>query len=124
MTKDVVLNKYERVFDLYSGTKKANKFPAVEACIDRRDYAGAHKILSEFKTEEELIRDLEEKLRGKPINDSLRKIRRNLPIENRYVALKTLSSFTTHCLIECEKGNEEYRYIARKACHKLIDLLK
>lgn len=120
-TRDIVA-RYEEVFEIYKNTNRKQRLSEIESKIFDKQFEMAEEMLKEFLTEKELMFALETKLKGKPISRTLSKIRKG-NIESRLQIMKGLSSLMTHSLIECEDGNMEYMYVAKKAHQKLSELM-
>lgn len=68
----------------------------------------AVKVLCELPSEAELLKDLIERLKGKSVYKTLKRMDEG-KIKNNAEALKGLFSLGTHIVIECEKGKGEFR---------------
>lgn len=73
------------------------------------DESAASEALNKLPTKEQLLQQLIEKLKGKSVYQTLRKIDagRNTPED----FLKAMFSLGTHIVIECQQGNKEYRIL-------------
>lgn len=116
------VKKYEEIFEIYTDTKSRLILSEVESRIWGGDMATAETMLRQFKTEDELLFELEEKLAGKPVYATLKKVRKGT-IENKGQLLKGLFSLGTHACVECEKGRDEYVYIVRKIHERIGKLI-
>lgn len=74
------------------------------------------------RNEDELMNRLLEKLRGKPVYNTLRKISDGR-ITSGPKALKGLFSLGTHIAIEVDQGNLEYRTLMPIVCRRIESLL-
>lgn len=117
-----VVKKYEAVFEIYTDVASRTQLSLIESMIFEGKMAGAEKLLSQFKTEDELMQVLERKLSGKPIDKTLKKIRKGV-IESKAQILKGLFSLGTHAIIEVEAGNSEYLYVAKRIHEKIGQLI-
>jgi len=108
MTNFEIFDKLTEVEKFYTDTQYAYLVPAVEACVDAGQYVEAEKLLNRFPTKKELLDSLVEKLKGKSVYRTLKKLSEN-EVEDSSTMLKGLSSLLTHITIEVEKGNKEYR---------------
>jgi hypothetical protein len=121
--EETVKAKYEELFEIYKNTSRKAEFARIEEHIYAKRWLEAQCLLDTFLDEEELMIVLENKLKGKPIYKTLKKIREG-KIESREQILKGLFSLGTHAIIECEKGAVEYMAIVKKIHSKLSDQLK
>jgi hypothetical protein len=121
--RDLVNKKYEEIFEIYKDTQLSHRLILIENMIYSRNYKEAERSLSEFKDENQLMEELEFKLKDKPINNTLKKIRKGT-IESKEQVIKGLFSLGTHAMIECERGNMEYMYVARRIHSKLSEQLR
>lgn len=104
----------QKVFELnkyFLNTKYNGLVITLNECIESRSFIAAREKIKEFPTDKMLLDELVNKLKGKSVYTNLIKSRG----ENDLVSLKSLSSLLTHTIIECEKGNTEFK--------KLIPLL-
>ena len=79
------------------------------------------KLLDSLPTESSLLAELEEKLKGKRIHQSLKQFREG-KINSRASRLKIVSSLLTHCAIECEKGNIQFERLIPSIVEQLNTL--
>lgn len=68
----------------------------------------AIKVLCQLPSEAELLKNLIEKLKGKSVYKTLKRMDEG-KIRSNAEALKGLFSLGTHIVIECEQGRGEYR---------------
>lgn len=104
----------QKVFELnkyFLNTKYNGLVITLNECIESRSFIAAREKIKEFPTDKMLLDELVNKLKGKSVYTNLIKSRG----ETDLVSLKSLSSLLTHTIIECEKGNTEFK--------KLIPLL-
>jgi hypothetical protein len=116
------LKRYEEAFEMYTDVASRVQLGLIETMLFESKFAGAENLLEQFKTEDQLLFELEEKLNGKPIYSTLKKVRRGT-VESKAQLLKGLFSLGTHAMIEVEKGNTVYSYIARRIHEKIGKLL-
>ena len=108
------MNK-ELCFKLLTAEKyfKGTKYSKIVARANRAwDYDGlveCEKELNKLPTEKDLMKALLEKLKGKSVYRTLKKIQENKQLTS-FTELKGLSSLLTHVIIECEKS-PEYRLL-------------
>lgn len=113
MNRLEILRLYENIFELYRYTRRKPELDEIEVCLYQNNTSEAESRLRKFKTEEELLQILEEKLKGKSAYYTLKRIREG-KIETLHQAMKGLSSLVTHSIIEAEHGNLEYLQLAKK----------
>ena len=116
-----IFDKLTEVINFFPDTQYAYLIPAVEACVDAGQYVEAEKLLNRFPTKKELLDTLTEKLKGKSVYRTLKRISENK--EDSSVMLKGLFSLGTHISIEVEKGNKEYRALYPLIYEKIGKLL-
>lgn len=116
------IKRYEEVFEIYTDLKSRESLGGVEEFIFAQKYDIAEKLLKNFKTEAELLQVLEDKLNGKPIHKTLKKIRKGT-VESKSELLKGLFSLGTHAAIEVQSGHVEYVYIMKRIHEKIGELL-
>ena len=75
----------------------------------RNDYDSCVQLLESLPNVDQLLEQLVEKLNGKRIYETIRKIVAKDLKESNILVAKGLSSLLTHVIIELEAGNLEYR---------------
>jgi len=78
--------------------------------------------LDRLPSKDVLLKDLMEKLKGKPVYESIKKILTSKKVDN-VLELKGMFSLGTHIIIECEKGNKEYASLLPFILERLTDLV-
>lgn len=101
------LRDAERFFE---GTKYQNVL--VEAVNRFPDLKKVQESLNKLPTDAQLLKELVQKLRGKSVYKNLERLNKGGTGLNE---LKTASSLLTHCIVEIEHDNKEFK--------KLIPLL-
>ncbi|MHA1288849.1 MAG: hypothetical protein ACTSPB_15770 [Candidatus Thorarchaeota archaeon] len=84
---------------------------------EQGNFEQCRKILDTLPTASELFDQLTEKLKGKSVYRTLKKLQEGKG--GPEVTPKALSSLLTHIFIECEKGNSEYGLLIPKILEKL-----
>lgn len=117
--------------DLYSQIDEASKYfrhshsallrLAFEAFDDGR-MDKVKSILSSFPSKEFLLNELTEKLKGKSVYKTLKKIAEGKE-NSRTLTMKGLFSLGTHVIIESEKGKLEYEMLLPMIYNRLGELL-
>jgi len=114
MEKKQLVSKYLELHNLYSHTDKyIDTLHEIEDHFNSNDLEKAQELIESMKDKNQLLNELSEKLKGKPVYTTLHKILDG-KIDNKFVALKGLSSLMTHIAIEAEKGNFEYVPLLRQ----------
>jgi len=103
-----VLRQIEAASVYFSGTQYGKILEAARRAVDEGKLKGAQVILGTLPTDDQLLAQLVEKLKGKSVATTLERIRKREVTEG-FTAMKGLSSLMTHVLIECEKGATEFR---------------
>ena len=67
-------------------------------------------LLDQLPTVKSLLVELEDKLKGKRLYQSLKQLREG-KVTSRASMLKITSSLLTHCAIECERGNSQFEML-------------
>jgi len=79
-------------------------------------------LLITLPTKENMLKELVEKLKGKPVYSTLKKIMEG-KANNSHTTLKGLFSLGTHVAIECEQGNDQYRILLPFIFEKIGNIL-
>lgn len=116
MERLVLAEKY------FKSTRYADKLSQALAAFNNGRIAESENVLSQLPTRETLMSELLERLKEKPVYKTLRKLAAGSSI-NMWEKKKAVSSLITHCLIECEQGNLEFKMLADDAYIKLGQLL-
>jgi len=78
--------------------------------------------LDKLPSSAQLLDSLVEKLKGKSVYKTLRRIQEGTA-EDILVTAKGLSSLLTHTIIECEQGNFEYKVLMMNIIEKLNEIV-
>jgi len=89
--------------------------------FNRGCYDLCERELSKLPTADKLLDDLVEKLKGKSVYKTLRKIQNGCS-DDSIITAKGLSSLLTHVLIECERS-PEYRILVPSILDKLNEVI-
>ena len=84
-------------------------------------YDLCEKEVNKLPTAEQLLETLIQKLQGKSVYRTLKKIQEG-KVDNKVLALKGLSSLLTHTLIEIEKGRSEYKLLIPTIIEKIGEI--
>lgn len=103
-----------------------DKFRTQVALARQKFMSGSYKVcealVSKFPTKETLLSELMEKLKGKSIFRTLKKIHENKDV-GALIKLKGFSSLITHTIIEMEQGKTEYGLLLPTLLEKQQELL-
>lgn len=111
--------KYETYFQ---DSQYAPFVKRARCLLDEGREAAAKDVLSQLPTEKELLEDIVNKLKDKPVHKTLKRgLKENA---NDVKFLKGLFSLGTHIVIECEKGNSEYKMLLPTLYSRIGALLK
>ena len=97
-TCPVLAEKYANILMM---AEKAYREDNVKVCLD---------YLSRIPSTDEMYERLLEKLQGKHVLKTLRRIKEG-KITEKYTKLKAFSSLFTHVVIECEQGSPEFEIL-------------
>lgn len=103
-----VLRQIEAAEVYFAGTQYGKIPEAARRAANEDKLKGAQIILRTLPTDDQLLAQLVEKLKGKSVATTLERIRTG-KVTGELTAMKGLSSLLTHVLIECEKGATEFR---------------
>ncbi len=107
ITKEVVLEKYMELWEMYRRTDKVVILREVESAIYYEKWDSAWRKMQQLPDKNQLLTKLESVLEGKPIHATLKKIAAG-KVDNAFFEMKGYTSLATHIVIELEKGNKEY----------------
>jgi hypothetical protein len=102
----------------FEGTQYQKIIESAQTAANSGHSKRATAILSSLPTDQQLLSQLVEKLKGKSVYTTLEKIQSEKAVGD-YTALKGLSSLLTHALIECEKGATEFKKLIPVILEKL-----
>ena len=77
--------------------------------FDEGREAAAERVMEALPDEKCLLEELVQKLREKPVYKALKRGLKENSNDPKFI--KSLFSLGTHIMIECEKGNREYRML-------------
>ena len=103
--------------------KKSKYSKMVEKAIyayNEGTFVACETYLNQLPTEKDLLKALLEKLKGKSVYRTLKKIQEN-KLQTNFTELKGLTSLLTHVLIECEKSSE-YRFLIPSLLDKINEV--
>lgn len=80
--------------------------------------AGVNAILDRLPTDEQLLTELLEKLKGKSVYKALERAEG----KSDWAALKAVTSLLTHTVISCEQGETQYRKLIPKMLERINEL--
>jgi hypothetical protein len=127
MSTPKLLSKLLEAIQYFLDSKYKNVVEEACKAWEGSDYASCEAILSKLPSSDVLLKGLVEKLRGKSVYTNLERVQ-SKDGELDWQALKVVSSLLTHVIIECERGNTEFRVLIPVLLEKLnnfgFDLLK
>ena len=85
-------------------------------------YEEVENILKQLPTKESLMKDLIEKLNGKPVYKNIKKLLKGENV-NKYTTLIGLSSLLTHAAISCKQGDKEYEVLFPILIDKISEVM-
>lgn len=113
-----LLGKIQASMKYFGGTQYQKIIESAQTAVNAGHSKRATAILSSLPTDQQLLSQLVEKLKGKSVYTTLEKIQSGKAVGD-YTALKGLSSLLTHALIECEKGATEFKKLIPIIIEKL-----
>jgi len=110
-------------FETYlKGTQYGPFVERVRILLDEGQERAAEEVMAFLPTEKDLLESIMEKMKDKPAYKTLKRgLKKNA---NDTAFAKGLFSLGTHILIECEKGNTEYRMLLPTLYSRIGSLLK
>jgi len=120
------MNKKEILEKLLEAEKyfKDTEYQSIVELASSQYYMNLHKCeetLRNLPTREQLLGDLVEKLKGKSVYKTLKKIQEGCP-EKSYTTLKGLTSLLTHILIEAEQGGTKFKILIPLVLEKINEM--
>ena len=103
--KAEVLNKLLVAEKYFTDTKYSKIVLNAIRLYNIRSFRTCDEMLNKLPTEKDLLKALLEKLKGKSVFKTLKKIQESKQLTS-FTELKGLTSLLTHILIECEKSSE------------------
>jgi len=113
-----VLERIEASRMYFGGTKYMKIIECANRAIVQGHLKQASAILSSLPTDEQLLSQLMEKLKGKSVCSTLERIQSGKSVGG-YTVMKGLSSLLTHIVIEMEQGHKEFQKLLPVVLHKL-----
>ncbi|MHA1883065.1 MAG: hypothetical protein ACTSUO_08475 [Candidatus Thorarchaeota archaeon] len=121
MKKGVLLEKLLLFERYYKGSKYEAGVMLASSYYEQGLYKLCEKELEKLPSQEQLLKKLIEKLKGKSVYKTLKRLWSG-KIDDSVTTLKGLSSLLTHTLIEVEKRNTEYRILVPLIIEKVNEL--
>lgn len=88
---------------------------------DDNESAASDNALNKLPTKEQLLRQLIEKLKGKSVYQTLRKVNTGRSTPEDF--LKAMFSLGAHIVIECQQGKKEYRILLPLIQEQIAELI-
>ncbi len=105
-----LLKKIQEAEKNFNGTSFESVVKEAWSQFSSNKTNGAEELLDKLPTPQSLLKNLIEKLQGKPVYKTLRKINEGTATSTNEM-LKGLFSLSTHIVIECQHGNPEYKML-------------
>jgi len=105
----------------YKGSKYEARVILASSYYEQGLHDLCEKELRRIPTQEQLLKKLVEKLKGKSVYKTLKKLWSG-KVDDNTTTLKGVSSLLTHALIEVEKGNAEYKILIPLIIEKVNEL--
>jgi len=121
------MNAYKLLSRLNEASKYFTKKEYIEivdtarSLFERGQFDLCEKMLEKLPNNVQLLENLVNKLKGKSVHKTLKKIQEGKN-ENDLLTAKGLSSLLTHVIIEVEKGNNEYKVLVPNILEKLSEI--
>ncbi len=90
--------------------------------FENGEFKSCKKQLNRLPSDLDVLNALVEKLKGKSVYKTLKKIQEG-KVENDVVTAKGISSLLTHIIIECEHGNKEFALLIPGILEKLSETI-
>lgn len=117
-----LLNRVLEAQKYFTAKRYAGTVQLALELFERGQLDLCERELDKLPSPAELLEKLIEKLKGKSVYRTLRKIQEG-KVEDDIVIAKGLSSLLTHIMIECEKGNTEYKVLLSNTIEKLNEVV-
>jgi hypothetical protein len=119
---DTLLSRLLKAERDFSGTSYQGVVKEAQDLFCRDMFEEASKVLCKLPSDAELLRELIDKLKGKSVYKTLRRIDEGR-IKSTAEVLKGLFSLGTHIVIECEKGKGEFRALLPIIHNKIGEMI-
>jgi hypothetical protein len=122
MNKNELLNNLLVAEKYFTSDKHLTQVSLARQRFTSDSFKACEEIVKQLPTSDSLLAELMEKLKGKSIFRTLKKIHENKDV-GPMVKLKGLSSLITHTIIEMEHGRPEYGILLPMLLEKEQELL-
>lgn len=122
MTDREMLSKLVEAEVIFTGTVHEKTVDAAFAEYETGDNKATLRLLNQLPSQETLLRELIEKLKGKSVYKTLKHMDES-NMDSAEESVKGLFSLGTHIVIECEKGRREFRMLLPLVYDKIGELL-
>lgn len=122
MDKNELFNSLVIVEKYFTREKFQTQVSLARHHFNTSSFKTCEAVVKLFPTSDSLMAELMEKLKGKSIFRTLKKIHENKDV-GPLITLKGLSSLITHTIIEMEQGRSEYGMLLPKLLEKQQELL-
>jgi len=117
-----LLNRVLEVQKYFTAEKYASIVEQAAILFNAGRFDICEKELDKLPNNVELLGRLVEKLKGKSVYKTLKKIQEGKVETNQMTLAKGLSSLLTHILIECAHGSNEYKILIPSVIEKLNEV--
>ena len=118
-----LLSKIEETIKYFDNSSYSAAVEELKAAYEKEDLSKCTVLLHSFPTRQMLLLELLEKLKGKPIYDTLKEIDSGKIPDGSISQLKGLFSLGTHISIEIEQGQRHYAILLPKLMESINHLI-
>jgi hypothetical protein len=122
MNGQALLSKLLEAEKYFTRKEYINIVRLAKELFERDQFDLCERELEKLPTREQLLKNLVQKLEGKSVYKTIRKIQEG-QVDNDLVTAKGLSSLLTHAIIEVEQGNVEHGILIPSILEKLNDII-
>jgi len=117
-----LLNKLTEAEKYFITKEYVDTVELARELFERGQFDLCEKQLAKLPSRAELLDQLVEKLKGKSVYKTLKRIQEGKAGVD-WAGLKGLMSLGTHIMIECEHGNTEYRILLPNLLEKISEMI-
>lgn len=122
MSSTKLLDKLIEAEKYFSSKKYQATVKLARTLYERGQFDLCSIELNKLPSREQLLKRLVQKLEGKSVHKTLKKIQEG-KVENNLITLKGLLSLGTHIVIECEHGDSECRILLPSLLEKASEII-
>lgn len=116
-----LLKRLQEAGKYFTKKEYADIVERAQYLFEEGQFNSCEKELEKLPNYVQLLETLVEKLRGKSVHKTLRKLQEG-KVSDDLLTAKGLSSLLTHVIIEIEKGNNEYKVLVPNILEKLSEI--